>query len=250
MPTREVRPRQGRSKHLPVLLVLHSTEPPSHGNLMTSETQSPSLPLTRWLGRPLAGRPLHDVTCSSSPIPPPVQCCWCSGLRMRCWCQGGPPPRGICTTGCTACPAASSPRQPSWMQQYRWAGSTVGWAAQAADLAAFKRLHRKDRVSLHTHTCLTQLTLVCHRPRGAQDCVALIRVPREALGITAASRGAVAGSLYVCDGPSSPWQDCTACGKAWGARTRGHMRAHSVHVCRSRTCRVVTEAWCVPAPHR
>ena len=45
-----------------------------------------------------------------------------------------------------------------------------------------------------------------------QDCVALLRVPRSALGICCSSRGAVAGRLMLKERPNAPWLDCTTLG--------------------------------------
>jgi hypothetical protein len=47
---------------------------------------------------------------------------------------------------------------------------------------------------------------------AAQDISRIMSVPRASLGITCASKGAVAGWLYIRDTPASVWQDCTACG--------------------------------------
>jgi DNA topoisomerase VI subunit A len=44
------------------------------------------------------------------------------------------------------------------------------------------------------------------------DAVALLRVPRSALGICASSRGAVAGCLLLRERAESPWLDCTRLG--------------------------------------
>jgi meiotic recombination protein SPO11 len=50
-----------------------------------------------------------------------------------------------------------------------------------------------------------------------QDCVALLAVPRVALGVTCASRGAVAGCLQLKE--DNAWRDLAAAG---GAMPRGH----------------------------
>lgn len=51
---------------------------------------------------------------------------------------------------------------------------------------------------------------------AVQDAVALLRVPRSSLGITAAGRGAVAGLVSLQEGPTAPWQDCSTVGEAQG----------------------------------
>jgi hypothetical protein len=47
-----------------------------------------------------------------------------------------------------------------------------------------------------------------------QDVVALLRVPRSALGIACSPRGAVAGRVALRDGPGGAWVDCGALGMA------------------------------------
>ena len=47
---------------------------------------------------------------------------------------------------------------------------------------------------------------------AVMDAVALLRVPRSALGICASSRGAVTGCLLLRELPESPWLDCSRLG--------------------------------------
>ena len=47
---------------------------------------------------------------------------------------------------------------------------------------------------------------------AVMDAVALLRVPRSALGIIASSRGAVAGRLLLRDCAESAWVDCSQLG--------------------------------------
>ena len=47
---------------------------------------------------------------------------------------------------------------------------------------------------------------------AVMDAVALLRVPRSALGICASSRGAVTGCLLLRESAASAWLDCSRLG--------------------------------------
>ncbi len=75
-------------------------------------------------------------------------------------------------------------------------------------------------LALYTCTATMRLQLLgppfFSRPRDVttaiQAALTLLRVPRSALGIGAASKGAVAGRLLLRPHAGAPWQDCSQCG--------------------------------------
>jgi len=70
---------------------------------------------------------------------------------------------------------------------------------------------------------------------AVMDAVALLRVPRSALGICASSRGAVTGCLLLRESAGSPWLDCSRLGVegrsvhavCLSAAGRGDIQTHS-----------------------
>ena len=66
---------------------------------------------------------------------------------------------------------------------------------------------------------------------AVMDAVALLRVPRSALGICASSRGAVVGCLLLRERPESPWVDCTLLGTEGWRSQPAPCLARCVEVC-------------------